>query len=80
MKHPGLTPRGRNATSSVNQGPDHPHGEKFRAAHERIFGERKPVPGYTVIRYVNGKRIETRNCEIKSRKEVGLAPLKVETI
>ncbi len=81
MKAPDFTPRGRNATSSVNEGPRQPGGDaKYGENFDRAFGKRKSTPGYTIIRYVNGKRIEVRGCEVKSRSEVGLKPLKVESI
>ena len=80
MKVPTQSRIGQNATSSVNDGPSHPRSQAFKDGWDRVFKKRKPTPGYTVIRYVDGKRIEVNNCEVKSRAEVGLAPNKVSSI
>lgn len=68
-------------TSSIDTTPVPKNQPHFRREHERIFGAKKKTkPGYTIIRYVGGKKVEVNNCEDKSRREVGLAPLKVEGI
>jgi len=83
MKIPSASRIGQKATSSANNTPT-PTPAQVRAAreaHERIFGKKcSRKPGYTIIRYVNGKRVEVNDAELKSRSEAGLAPLKAETI